>query len=160
MQPKIELIPQKQLVGHVIEMSLVNNKTFDLFSGFMPTRKQIAQSISSDIFEVMVYDHSYFKNFNPSHSFIKWATLEVSALETNLEGMQSLTLNEGLYAVFQYKGLANGFGMFMNSILTEWLPESNYDLDDRPHFNILGDKYKNNHPDSEEAVYIPIKEKI
>ena len=50
--------------------------------------------------------------------------------------------------------------MFMNAILTKWLPHSNYNLDDRPHFNVLGDKYKNNDPDSEEDVYIPIKEKI
>ncbi|MFD2823920.1 GyrI-like domain-containing protein [Lacinutrix iliipiscaria] len=159
MQPRIELIPQKQLVGHVIEMSLVNNKTHELFSGFMPLSKQIENTVSTDIFEVMVYDHSYFKNFNPNHSFIKWAALEVSTTETHLENMQTLNLNEGLYAIFNYKGLANGFGSFMNTILTEWLPESNYELDHRPHFNVLGAKYKNNHPDSEEDVYIPIKEK-
>jgi len=28
------------------------------------------------------------------------------------------------------------------------------------HFELLGEKYKNNHPDSEEEVWIPIKEKI
>jgi AraC family transcriptional regulator len=160
MHPRIELIPQKKLVGHVMEMSLVNNKTFALFSDFMPSIKEIKQAISPDIFEVMVYDHSYFKNFNPSRPFIKWAALEVSLPETNIESMQPLTLDEGLYAVFQYQGLPNGFGMFMNAILTEWLPQSNYELDHRPHFNVLGDKYKNNDPDSEEDVYIPIKEKI
>ena len=159
MQPRIELIPQKKLVGHVMEMSLVNNKTFALFSGFMPSIKEIKQAISPDIFEVMVYDHSYFKNFNPGHPFIKWAALEVSQPETNIENMNSLILVEGLYAVFQYQGLPNGFGMFMNTILTEWLPQSNYELDHRPHFNVLGDKYKNNDPDSEEDVYIPVKEK-
>ena len=160
MHPRIELIPQKKLVGHVMEMSLVNNKTFALFSGFMPSRKQIKHALSANVFEVMVYDHSYFKNFNPSHPFIKWAALEVSQPETNDETMQSFVLDEGLYAVFQYQGLPNNFGMFMNAILTKWLPNSNYNLDDRPHFNVLGDKYKNNDPDSEEDVYIPIKEKI
>jgi AraC family transcriptional regulator len=32
-----------------------------------------------------------------------------------------------------------------------------YELDDRPHFEILGDKYKNNDPNSEEEIWIPIK---
>jgi AraC family transcriptional regulator len=159
MHPRIEIIPQKKLVGHVKKMSIVDNKTFELFSGFMPFRKQIQNAVGMEIFEVMVYDHSYFKNFNPSHLFIKWAALEVSQPETKIESIQSLTLNEGLYAIFQFKGLPQGFGMFMNTILTEWLPQSDYELDDRPHFNVLGDKYINNHPDSEEDVYIPIKKK-
>jgi AraC family transcriptional regulator len=39
------------------------------------------------------------------------------------------------------------------------VPASNYDLDDRPHFEILGDKYKNGDPNSEEDIWIPIKPK-
>jgi hypothetical protein len=33
-------------------------------------------------------------------------------------------------------------------------------LDNRPHFEILGEKYKNADPDSEEDVYIPVKQNI
>ncbi|MFM9945765.1 MAG: GyrI-like domain-containing protein, partial [Bacteroidia bacterium] len=40
-----------------------------------------------------------------------------------------------------------------------WIPNSEYNLDNRPHFEILGEKYKNNHPDSEEEIWIPIKPK-
>jgi AraC family transcriptional regulator len=39
------------------------------------------------------------------------------------------------------------------------LPNSNYHLDDRPHFEILGEKYKNADPGSEEEIWIPIKAK-
>jgi AraC family transcriptional regulator len=39
------------------------------------------------------------------------------------------------------------------------LPDSQYLLDKRPHFEILGKKYKHNHPNSQEEVWIPIKEK-
>ena len=35
-----------------------------------------------------------------------------------------------------------------------------YTLDDRPHFEILGEKYKNQDPDSEEELWIPIKPKV
>lgn len=157
MQPRIEAITEKKLVGHVIDMSLVSNKTFELFSGFMPNRDQISNSMSTDIYEVMEYDHLYFKNFNPNTVFKKWATLEVSEIETIPDGMKTLTLKEGLFAVFQYKGLPQGFGELMRYILSEWLPQSKYKLDNRPHFNILGKNYKPNDPESEEEVYIPIK---
>ncbi|MDP5096829.1 MAG: GyrI-like domain-containing protein [Flavobacterium sp.] len=39
------------------------------------------------------------------------------------------------------------------------MPNSEYQLDNRPHFEILGAKYKNNAPDSEEEIWIPIKRK-
>jgi AraC family transcriptional regulator len=35
--------------------------------------------------------------------------------------------------------------------------DSAYDLDNRPHFEILGEKYKNESPDSEEELWIPVK---
>jgi AraC family transcriptional regulator len=35
------------------------------------------------------------------------------------------------------------------------LPGSEYFLDNRPHFEVLGDKYKNNDPTSEEEIWKP-----
>ena len=37
---------------------------------------------------------------------------------------------------------------------------SEYEFDNRPQFEILGEKYKNNAPDSEEEIWIPIKKRI
>ncbi len=39
------------------------------------------------------------------------------------------------------------------------LPNSEYELENRPHFEVLGEKYKNNDPNSEEEIWIPIKKK-
>ena len=85
--------------------------------------------------------------------------MEVSSFDAIPKNMKSLTLDKGMYAVFRYKGLAKDFGTLMQYIYGQWIPQSDYVLDDRPHFNVLGEKYKNNHPDSEEDVYIPIKKK-
>ena len=71
--------------------------------------------------------------------------------------MESFLLKKGLYAVFNYKGLSSDNSIFQY-IFSKWIPESNYLLDDRPHFEILGVKYKNNDPNSEEEIWIPIKE--
>ncbi|ULC58654.1 GyrI-like domain-containing protein [Flaviramulus sp. BrNp1-15] len=156
-KPRVESITTKKLIGQSIEMSLTNNKTFDLFSGFMPKRKLINNIIGEAVYEVCIYDDLHFKSFNPNNTFSKWATIEVSNFENLPEGMKALTINEGLYAIFKYKGLAKDFGSFMSYIFSEWFPKSEYILDNRPHFNVLGEQYKNNHPDSEEDVYIPIK---
>jgi AraC family transcriptional regulator len=60
--------------------------------------------------------------------------------------------------VFNYKGRTGDSDVF-TYIFGSWLPGSSYLLDDRPHFEILGEKYKNNDPDSEEEIWIPITEK-
>ena len=155
--PEIETLKNKKLVGQSIEMSLVDNKTFELFSGFMPQQKHIQNIVSSDIYEVLIYDSNYLKNFNPTNTFTKWATVEVKNYDSIPEGMQTLNLETGLYAVFNYKGLPKDFGVLMSYIYTDWLPKSKYQLSQRPHFNLLGEKAKRNHPDSEETVWIPIE---
>lgn len=72
--------------------------------------------------------------------------------------METFTLTAGLYAVFDYKGSSADNRIFQY-IFGVWLPNSVYLLDDRPHFEVLGDKYKNADPDSEEEIWIPIRTK-
>ena len=72
--------------------------------------------------------------------------------------METYSLAGGLYAVFDYKGSSTDPSIFQH-IFGTWLPNSEYMLDDRPHFEVLGDKFKNNDPNSEEEIWIPIKTK-
>ena len=60
--------------------------------------------------------------------------------------------------IFDYKGSSTDTSIFQY-IFRTWLPSSSYQLDDRPHFEVLGAKYKNNDPESEEEIWIPIKPK-
>jgi AraC family transcriptional regulator len=73
--------------------------------------------------------------------------------------METYTLPAGLYAIFLYKGTSTDIASFYQNIFTGWLPNSEYALDDRAHFEVLGENYKNNDPTSEEEIWIPIKEK-
>lgn len=61
-----------------------------------------------------------------------------------------------MYAVFDYKGSSDDGSVF-KYIFNTWLPQSGYQLDNRPHFEVLGDKYRNSDPNSEEEIWIPIK---
>ena len=156
MLPTIKTITEKKLIGISILMSLTDNKTYELFSSFMPRRKEIKNTISTDVFDVIVYPKNYYKVFNPATNYKKWAMLEVSDFNDIPKGMETFTLESGLYAVFHYKGLHTDMSIF-KYIFETWLPNADYLLDHRPHFEILGDNYKNNDPNSEEDIYIPIK---
>lgn len=158
---RFETIPNKILVGKRIKMSLSADRTVELWQSFMPNRKNIPFTLSTDLFCVQVYEHgSTPSEFNPNRLFDKWATVEVTKTETIPDEMEILELSGGLYAVFLHRGAAATGPITFNYIFNNWLPSSDYILDQRPHFEILGEKYKNNQPDSEEEVWIPIKVKI
>jgi AraC family transcriptional regulator len=156
MNPRIEILSEKKLVGKRLKMSLAENKTFELWRNFMPRRNEIKNNLTADLFSMQVYDDAaYFQSFNPNAIFEKWAAVEVSDFENIPEGMESYILAGGKYAVFQQKGFSTEIFQY---IFGTWLPNSNYELDNREHFELLGEKYKNNDPNSEEEIWIPIKE--
>ena len=157
MKPRIETLTEKKLVGKRMTMSLAENKTVILWQSFMPKRKEVNNSITNDLVSMQVYNEP-LKIGDLKQEFEKWAAIEVSSFDNVPEGMDTYTLKRGLYAVFDYKGLSNDNSIFVY-IFGTWLPNSDYLLDNRPHFEILGDKYKNGDPNSEEEIWIPIKQK-
>lgn len=156
---RIDFLKEKKLLGKNLSMSLAENKTFELWQSFMQNRKFITNNIGSDLYTIQVYDNSFFKTFSPSNSFIKWAAIEVENYNSIPDDMREFTLPEGIYAVFLHKGMPSDFPITANYIFNNWIPASNYELDNRPHFEILGKKYLNNNPASEEEVWIPIKKR-
>ena len=160
MQQRIENLTERKLIGTRLTMSLVHNRTFKLWQSFMPRRKEINNNLTTELFSIQIYPLSYDFSFsNLKAEFEKWAAIEVTDFKTVPNEMETYILTSGLYAVFDYKGLSTDTIIF-EYIFRTWLPNSKkYLLDDRPHFEILGDKYKNNDPNSEEEIWIPIKPK-
>jgi len=160
MLPEIRYLQEKKLIGKRIKMTFSDNRTFELWKSFMPRRKEIKNNPNNELISMQVFDKSFdFNDFNPDVVFEKWAAIEVSDFDTIPDGMESYTLSVGLYAVFNYKGAASQGAQMFQYIYGTWLPLSDYTLDDKPHFEILGEKYKNEDPDSEEEIWIPIKAK-
>ena len=157
MVPTFHTITPKMLVGKRLTMSFIHNTTYQLWGSFMPVRNTIANVVGSDRYSLQIYPENYFENFNPAADFEKWAAVEVTSLNEVPRGMETLTLPGGLYAMFHYKGNpANGDEVF-KEIFAQWLPQSGYVLDNRPHFEVLGAKYKNGSDDSEEQIWIPVR---
>ncbi len=159
MQAEIKTISQKKLIGKRLTMSFADNRTPDLWRSFMPRRNEIINSIGTDLFSLQIYSPNFFSNFNPTAEFEKWALIEVSDFDNVPNDMQTFTLPSGLYAVFNYIGTAENAPEVFQYIFGTWLPNSEYQLDERPHFEILGDKYKAGDPNSEEEIWIPIIKK-
>jgi AraC family transcriptional regulator len=160
MEPRIETLSEKKLIGKRIKMTFADNKTHELWKGFMSRRKEISNKLTSELISLQVYPRSFnFKDFNPDIEFEKWAAVEVPDFDKVPDEMETFILAGGLYAVFIHKGEASKGLLTFQYIFGTWLPGSDYMLDDRPHFEILGEKYKNEDPDSEEEVWIPVKRK-
>ncbi|MFV5703163.1 GyrI-like domain-containing protein [Flavobacterium sp. XS2P12] len=157
MNPRIETLPETKLIGKRITLSLSNNKTAELWKSFMPRRKEIKNNIDTDLYSIQKYDASYFNTFNPNTEFEKWAAVAVTDFNEIPEAMEPITLVGGLYAVFVHKGDVTTASKTFQYIFGTWLPNSEYVLDDRLHFELLGEKYKNNDPNSEEEIWIPIQ---
>ncbi len=159
--PKIESIAGKKIIGIGMEMSFLNYKVGLLWGQFMPQSAQIKNRINGDLLSLGVYPKNFSfskKDFNPEANFQRWAGVEVNDFEDIPGNMETLVVPAGLYAIFPYKGLNTDTRIF-EYIHGDWLPGSPYALDDRPHFEVLGNRYKNGDPNSEEDICIPIRPK-
>ncbi|WP_422354657.1 GyrI-like domain-containing protein [Roseivirga pacifica] len=157
MEYRIETMPETKFVGQKALMSLTDNKTVAIWRNFMPKRSEIQNQLGTELYSIEVYSSVYFKGFDPAKRFEKWAAVAVESLDGQPEEMHHLVIPEGKYAVFAYKGSSAEAGKAYQYIFREWLPSSEYELDHRPHFAVMGEKYKNNDPESEEELWVPVK---
>ncbi len=155
---KVDIIEQPEtiIIGMQANMSLTADNTSALFRGFMPRKREISDGTNQPLFLIKVYPPNYFTAFNPNTIFTKWLGIKNSSIENIPDGFDTIIIPAGKYAVFHYKGLNTDHRIF-NYIFQEWLPQSGYQLDERPHFDLLDERYKNNDPESEEELWIPIK---
>lgn len=157
LNPRMEVLPEKKLVGQRLTMSFSTNKTHELWRNFMIRRNDVRNGIGSNRFSIQMYPPQFFEDFHMDTEFCKWAAVEVSDFEVIPAGMERLTLPGGLYAVFVYRGTSKTAVETFQYIFGTWLPASDFVLDTRPHFELLGENYRYDHPKSEEEIWIPVR---
>ncbi len=152
MQPKIVTLTEKKVVGMQSKMLMHQYENIiKLWESFMPKKHELKNTINQEL--IAIQDYPDFGNLETSYNI--WACVEVSNLSTVPSDMKGFTIPKGEYIKVLHKGM--DAGKTYQRIMTEWLPNSGYTIDDRPHFQVMGDKYKNGSPDSEEDFYIPVK---
>lgn len=155
LEPGIEKLEPKKLIGFHMEMSLSDNRTGELWQKFMPRRSEIKNRTTKDFISMQKYGEGW--DFSPSAIFEKWAAVEVTSFEEVPPKMETYLLEGGLYAVFVHQGPASEAPKTMQYIFAQWLLESGYNLDNREHFEILPEGYNPFDPQAREEIWVPIK---
>lgn len=140
-----------------IRTSLAENRTFELWNKFGPRVREIQNLKNSDFYSVQIFDEDLeFSRFTPQTVFEKWAAVEVGSFEEIPDGLETFVIPAGKYAIFIHKGLPSDFPKTSRHIFGEWLPSSEFELDNRPHFEIMDKDYKPDDPNAEEEVWVPV----
>lgn len=150
---RIEIIEAKKLIGFRITTSFQEDKTPIVWRKFMMRRNEIANRISDQLFSLQIYPES----FTPNQSFTKYALAEVSDFDNIPSDFEAFQLEGGKYLVFTYKGKAENGPKIFGYIFQKFIPENQFEVDDRPHFEIFGDDYNPSSEFAEEEIWIPIK---
>jgi AraC family transcriptional regulator len=159
--PKIIDIKERKLVGIRIKTSLFENRTSDLWRGFKARVKEIRGRLNEEFYSVQIFEeYLKFEDFNSNTEFEKWAAVEISELDNLPEGMEFHILKGGKYAVFIHKGTPDMFYKTSQYIFGVWLPNSEFELDKREHFEIMKKGYSPFDENAEEEIWIPIKSKV
>lgn len=150
---RIEIIEPKKLVGRSIMTSFQEDKTPIVWRQFMTRRSEITNRISNQLFSLQIYPD----DFTPDQSFRKFALAEVSDFDNIPGAFESFELERGKYLVFNYKGKAENGPAFFRYLFQHFIPENQFQVDNRPHFEIFSDDYNPNDDSAEEEIWIPIK---
>ena len=157
---RIEKLEKKLLCGLSLNMSFADNKTYELWSSFMPLRKKVTNAVSTNLYSMQVYKKILdYNKLDPMSTFTKWAAIEVKDHSKIPEELFPYVLNKGLYAVFIHKGTPQDFPKTFAYIFEKWVPNSKYEVDSREHFELIPETYRPDDPNAKEEVWIPIREK-
>ncbi|GGG33558.1 hypothetical protein GCM10010976_01600 [Bizionia arctica] len=161
MKHRIEETKDRLVVGIKANMSLqtIQQETGNLARQFMPRRHEISSRLGKHVFSIQDYGELEMKDITARTTFEKWVGVEVSNLDDIPKGMEPFILKAGTYAVFTYKGATQDFPKSRQYIFQDWLPNSDFELDNRAHFEELSENYSKYLQNIEEDVWIPIKGK-
>jgi AraC family transcriptional regulator len=157
MTAEIEYIEAKTLVGVKVTTSLATDRPESYWRPFKMRLSEIDNALTEQFFSVSIMDMRSGP-FTPTTEFEKWAAVEVSNITSVPVGMEVLEIPSGKYAVFVYKGLAKDFPDTARFIYGQWIPNSGHEIDNRPHFMVMGKDYRPDDPNATELVYVPIKD--
>ena len=135
----------------------ISSITPQLARQFMPRLREILDRKDDFSLSLQNYKNFNFKAFNPNETFEKWVGVEVNDLEIVPKNMKTLEVKSGRYLVIDFKGTIPEFIKLWQYIHSTWLPNSGFELDNRPHFERLSSSYNPMQAVNDEEIWIPIK---
>lgn len=162
MKPVIKEIKEMKIIG-MEKTTTLNTSYIDipkLWEKFCSRMCEIKNAADNKTFyEVRKPDMNFsMDDFKETSEFTEIAGLEVTSIDTIPEGMITVTIPAGKYAVFTHKGNPINLRQTYEYIWGTWLPNSGYEADLRFDFELYGERFKGmEDPESEIDIHIPIK---
>ena len=158
MKHRIIQTPDIFIIGMKANMSFetISEDTGKLARQFMPRLKEVKNRVDNFALSLQNHDNFDYHNLPPIRTFEKWIGVEVANLNDVPEGMETLTIKAGNYLVIDFKGTMQEFVKNWHYLHSQWLPNSDYELDNRPHFEKLSPSYNPMNVVNEEEIWIPV----
>lgn len=147
------------IVGMKATMSFntISEDTGKLARQFIPRLKEVKNRVDDNTLSLQNHDNFDYNNIPTTMTFEKWIGVEVANLNNVPEGMETLTIKPGKYLVIDFKGAMQEFVKNWHYLHSQWLPNSEFELDNRPHFEKLSPSYNPMNTVNEEEIWMPIK---
>jgi AraC family transcriptional regulator len=145
-----------QVIGRFYSTAQTTLNPMEWWKSLIVSAKQKGYSYSQGSYSLQKYSLNYFQAFHPSNPFEYAPAIPVESGLPHPDECSILTVEGGLFAVFVHKGTAETFPQTMGAFFNEWLPQSEYSLDQRTHFCFMPPGYQTNHPLAEEEIWIPV----
>lgn len=147
---RFETLKVLRLSGQVVQHPDFSPvETSFLWRGFRAKLKEQTFPEESPLYSVQLHEQN-------QHGKIlqRWAAAEMEQVP---EGLESIEIPGGLYAVFLYSGGMARFETFLRDAFGKQIPSFSLAIDNRPHFQLLGKNFNPFSEESEEEVWIPVK---
>lgn len=155
-EPRIAECGERKLVGVSGRAAFGDSTIPALWRAMRPRVSEVARRVGGDFISLRIYDPPVDGTPRADAPFVYWASVEVEGFADVPAGFGTLTVPNGLYAVFEHRGAADDFERTAAFIFGEWLPQSPYRLAPRAFFEVLGPDYRPDDPDATEEVWIPV----
>jgi len=150
--------PTLYIVGMKVEMSFqtMREDTERLAKQCMPRLHEVQNRV--DDFTVSLNDYNAFDymKLTPGGLFEKWIGVEVSQFDNVPDGMVTLTIEPATYLAIEFKGSMAEYVENWHYLHGIWLPQNQYQVDSRPHFEKLNSNYHPKNIINEEIIWIPV----
>ncbi len=148
---RFESLKPTRLTGLFVENpDFSPEETSALWRGFRGRLDELELEKGASLFSLQIYS-----GIKAGEIHQRWAAAESPSVLP--AGMHQMEIPVGLYAVFLYRGGMAGFEAFLRDAIFQKLPALSLDLDDRPHFQLLGEGFNPFSESSEEEVWIPVR---
>lgn len=145
------------VVGKFYTTSLATQEPSNWWKSLKIAAKKLGYQIDIGSYSLQKYPKKYFQEFSPFHSFEYAPAIPTEKGLPIPEEWKKLEIEGGLFAVFVHLGSSETFPQTMGLFFNDWLPQSNYELDDRIHFCFMPPGYQLQDATATEEIWIPIR---